>query len=100
MLSGASSATRWFSYSGARPTMATNKSGKAKKSAPDYTLEEARYLRHLAEAGIPVSIQLFGGEILEGTVEFFDTSFIRLTRDQAPNLFVYKHQIKYLFERE
>lgn len=79
--------------------MATGKTGKAKKSAPDYTLEEARYLRKLAESGTPVSVELFGGETLEGTVEFFDTSFIRLTRGDAPNLFVYKHQIKYLFER-
>jgi sRNA-binding regulator protein Hfq len=37
---------------------------------------------------------------VEGRVEFFDASFIRLTRDQQPNLFIFKHDIKYLFEAE
>jgi hypothetical protein len=33
-----------------------------------------------------------------GIVEFYDTDFIRLTRENAPNLFLYKHDIKYLYE--
>ena len=33
-----------------------------------------------------------------GTVEFFDAQFIRLTREEGPNLFLYKHDIKYLYE--
>ena len=35
---------------------------------------------------------------VEGIVEFYDVDFIRLTRDGEPNLFLYKHDIKYLYE--
>ena len=31
-------------------------------------------------------------------IEFYDSNFIRVTRDDAPNLFLYKHDIKYLYE--
>jgi hypothetical protein len=33
-----------------------------------------------------------------GIIEFYDANFIRLTRDNGPNLFLFKHDIKYLFE--
>ena len=79
--------------------MANKKTGKAKRSAPDHTLEEVKYLRHLTDSGKPVCIHLFGGEVLKGTVEFFDTDFIRLTRDREPNLFIFKRQIKLLYEQ-
>ena len=35
---------------------------------------------------------------VQGLVEFFDASFIRITRHNAPNLFLFKHDIKYLYE--
>ena len=34
-----------------------------------------------------------------GTIEYYDHSFIRLTRKDGPNLFIYKHDIKYIVER-
>lgn len=66
--------------------------------APDQTLEEVRYLRHLIENKIPVRVKLTDNEIVDGVIEFYDTGFIRLTRDGAPNLFLYKHDIKYFHE--
>jgi host factor-I protein len=71
-------------------------SGKTR--APEQTLEEIRYLRHLADKGILVRARLTNDEEVEGTIEFFDESFLRMTRNGAPNLFLYKHDIKYLFE--
>ena len=38
------------------------------------------------------------GEEVQGTVEYYDKSFIRITRDGLPNLFIFKHDIKYLME--
>jgi hypothetical protein len=35
---------------------------------------------------------------VEGLVEFYDANFIRITRTGAPNLFLFKHDIKYLYE--
>ena len=43
-------------------------------------------------------IHLVDDSELEGTVEFYDARFLRLTRETEPNLFVYKHEIKYLYE--
>ena len=71
---------------------------KAKTLAPDITLAEPRYLRALIEGKIPVVVKLVNNETLHGLVEYYDRHFIRLTRADSPNLFVYKHEIKYLFE--
>ena len=57
-----------------------------------------RYLRRLIENRIRVRVRLSSNEDVEGTVEYYDAAFIRLTRSGAPNLFIYKHDIKYLYE--
>ncbi len=71
---------------------------KAKTLAPDTTQAEPRYLRQLIDGAIPVTVKLVSNEFLQGTVEYYDRHFIRLTRDDGPNLFIYKHEIKYLYE--
>jgi sRNA-binding regulator protein Hfq len=73
---------------------------KSKSKAPDQTFEEVRYLRHLVEEQIPVRVRLADNEEIEGRIEFYDVNFIRLTRDNGPNLFLFKHDIKYLYEIE
>ncbi|HLH39588.1 MAG TPA: hypothetical protein VKX39_10610 [Bryobacteraceae bacterium] len=66
--------------------------------APEQTFEEVKYLRHLIEERIPVRVRLSDNQEVEGVVEFYDTNFIRITRQDAPNLFLFKHDIKYLYE--
>lgn len=68
--------------------------------APESTHEEVRYLKHLIDNGILVRVRLAGDEEVEGTIEYYDASFIRLTRTTGPNLFIFKHDIKYLYEVE
>jgi host factor-I protein len=70
----------------------------SKTKAPEQTFEEPKYLRRLADARARVRIRLSTNEEVEGVIEFYDESFIRLTRDGEPNLFLYKHDIKYLWE--
>jgi sRNA-binding regulator protein Hfq len=72
--------------------------GKTKTRAPEQTFEEVKYLKHLSEKGVPVRVRLANDEEVEGVIEFWDDSFIRITRKDAPNLFLFKHDIKYLFE--
>jgi host factor-I protein len=55
-------------------------------------------LRRLIDQGIRVTIKLSDNQEVSGLIEFYDQSFIRLTRDGGPNLFLYKHDIKYLYE--
>ena len=45
-----------------------------------------------------VRVKLTDGEEVTGAIEYYDQSFIRLTRDGAPNLFIFKHDIKYIQE--
>jgi host factor-I protein len=71
---------------------------KGSKKAPEQTFEEVKYLRYLIDNGVPVCIRLSDNEEVRGTIEFFDTNLIRLTRSGEPNLFLYKHDIKYLYE--
>jgi host factor-I protein len=66
--------------------------------APAHTLEEGRYLQDLIDNRTPVRIHLADDSELEGTIEFYDARFLRLTRDGEPNLFVYKHEIIYIYE--
>ena len=70
------------------------KSGRA----PEQTFEESKYLKRLIEDATPVRVKLLGGEEVGGTIEYYDQSFIRLTREGEPNLFVFKHDIQYLRE--
>jgi host factor-I protein len=43
-------------------------------------------------------VKLEDGETVSGVIEYYDVSFIRLTRDGEPNLFIFKHDIKYIQE--
>ncbi len=72
----------------------------SKTKAPEQTFEEVKFLRRLVESKARVRLRLTSDEEVDGTVEFFDESFLRLTRDGGPNLFVYKHDVKYLWEVE
>jgi sRNA-binding regulator protein Hfq len=45
-------------------------------------------------------IVLDGGEQLRGHIEWYDRSCIKVNRDDAPNLLVFKHAIRYLFKQE
>jgi host factor-I protein len=66
--------------------------------APEQTFEETRYLKQLIENQTPIRVTMVDGEIVSGVIEYYDHSFIRLTRDGQPNLFIFKHDIKYLSE--
>lgn len=69
------------------------------KSHPaDDTHQEAAYLKSLGEKQRPVRIKLMSGEIFRGWIEYYDRRMIRLTRQGAPNLFIYKHEIAYIAE--
>jgi sRNA-binding regulator protein Hfq len=76
-----------------------SQSAKSGAKAPEQTFEEVKYLKNLIENHTPVRLKLSNDEIIDGTIEYFDARFLRITRDNAPNLFVFKHDIKYLMER-
>ena len=71
---------------------------KGKTPPPDDTHQEAAYLKALGEKQAPVSIKLMDGEVVRGWIEYYDRRMVRLTRDGAPNLFIFKHDIAYIAE--
>jgi sRNA-binding regulator protein Hfq len=74
-------------------------SSKGKSSRPpEQTFEEIKYLKHLIEHKTLVCVKLSDGELVQGVIEYYDQRFIRITRAGAPNLFIFKHDIKYLYE--
>lgn len=54
----------------------------------------------MIETATPVRVKMVDGEEVQGTIEYYDKSFIRLTREGQPNLFIFKHDIKYLVEEK
>ena len=69
-----------------------------KAPPPEETFEEAAYLKDLGLQQKPVSIKLTDGEIVHGWIEYYDKNMVRLTREGAPNLFIFKHDIVYIAE--
>ena len=76
--------------------MASKPTGKPGTRAPEHTFEEVKFLKHLIENQITVKVKLSNNEEVSGVVEYYDASFIRITRTGKPNLFIFKHDIKYL----
>jgi sRNA-binding regulator protein Hfq len=67
---------------------------------PEQTLEEIKYLKQLIEKKTLVCVKLSDNEVVAGVIEYYDQRFIRITRTDQPNLFIFKHDIKYLFEAQ
>ena len=65
---------------------------------PDQTNAENFYYVKQMQSRTPVAVVLTDGEILRGSVEWYDRDCIKLTRYGSPNLLVYKHCIKYLYK--
>jgi host factor-I protein len=70
-----------------------------KTKAPAQTFREVEYLKQLVADRTPVTVKLITGEQFDGLVEYWDADFIRLTREPKANLFIYKRDIRYLYER-
>jgi host factor-I protein len=71
---------------------------KGRPAPPEQTSEEAAYLKSLGEKQKPVSIKLADGEVVKGWIEYYDKNMVRLTREDQPNLFIFKHEIMYIAE--
>lgn len=80
------------------PGLPPSQNKKKKAPPPEETFEEAGYLKALGEKQKIVSVKLTSGEVVRGWVEYYDRDMIRLTREGAPNLFIFKHDIFYIAE--
>jgi len=81
-----------------RPQGNANAGKRGRTPPPEETFEEAGFLKALGEKQKPVSVKLMDGQTVSGWVEYYDKHMIRLTREGAPNLFIFKHEIMYIAE--
>lgn len=73
--------------------------GRRRKGPPSgETGQEALYLKSLSDRQVTVAVKLRDGEVVQGWIEYFDDSMLRLTREGRPNLFIYKSQIRTISE--
>ena len=78
--------------SAARQTASANR----KKAPPPETAAEAFYYVKQMSGKTPMVVVLLDGERLEGVIEWYDESAIKVHRKGAPNVLLMKHAIKYM----
>jgi host factor-I protein len=71
---------------------------RKKPAPPEQTYAENFYFVKQMQSRTPVAVVLTDGEVLRGTVEWYDRDCIKLTRYGSPNLLIYKHSIRYLYK--
>jgi len=71
----------------------------AKKAAPsEQTNAENYYYQKQMQSKTPMVIVLRDGEEVHGYIEWYDKHCIKLNRNGAANLMIYKPAIKYMFK--
>jgi len=71
----------------------------SKKPAPPETPPaENCYRVKQMQSHTPMAVVLEDGEMLRGTVEWYDRDCIKLTRQGSPNLLIFKRVIKYVYK--
>jgi len=84
-----------------RPAQASPQSAappRKKPAPPEQTFAENFYYVKQMQSRTPVAVVLTDGEVLRGTVEWYDRDCIKLTRYGSPNLLIYKHFIRYIYK--
>jgi host factor-I protein len=65
---------------------------------PDQTNAENFYYMKQMQAKTPMVVVLKDGEVLEGIIEWYDKTCLKFNRESAPNLLLYKANIKYMYK--
>jgi sRNA-binding regulator protein Hfq len=79
----------------------SNGSNRGRRPAPaENTNAEAFYYLKQMNGQTPMVVVLNDGEELLGHIEWYDRNCLKVHRPEAPNLLVFKHQIKYLYKQE
>lgn len=81
----------------AQPAAASSAQSK-KKVPPETTNAESFYYKKQMDAHTPMVVVLQDGETLNGTIEWYDKASLKLHRDDAPNVLILKHNIKYIYK--
>jgi host factor-I protein len=73
-------------------------SGGKKMPPPETTNAENFYYQKQMQSKTPMVVVLRDGEQIHGVIEWYDRTCIKLNREGAPNLMIYKPSIKYMYK--
>jgi host factor-I protein len=73
-------------------------SGGKKVPPPESTNAENFYYQKQMQGKTPMVIVMRDGEQIHGVIEWYDRNCIKMNRNGAPNLVIYKPSIKYMFK--
>lgn len=73
---------------------------KRKMPPPTDTHAENYYFLKQMNKRTPMAVVMADGERVEGYIEWYDRNCFKLNREGAPNLLIYKRQVKYLYKLE
>ncbi|MBV9406726.1 MAG: RNA chaperone Hfq [Acidobacteriaceae bacterium] len=71
-----------------------------KNTPPDQTNAEQFYYSKQMQGKTHMVVVLTDGEQLEGVIEWYDRDCLKLNRNGAPNLLLFKHCIKYMYKAD
>jgi sRNA-binding regulator protein Hfq len=71
---------------------------RKKPVPPEQTNAENFYYVKQMQSKTPMVIVLGDGETIRGVIEWYDKQCIKVNRQGAPNLLIYKPSIKYLYK--
>jgi len=72
--------------------------GDRKVAPPEQTNAENFYYQKQMQSKTPMVIVLCDDEQVHGIIEWYDKNCIKINREGAPNLMIYKPSIKYLYK--
>jgi len=65
---------------------------------PTDTFAESYYFLKQMNKKTPMAVVYTDGQIVEGYIEWYDRNCIKLNRDDAPNLLIYKSSIRCIYK--
>jgi len=80
-----------------RPERLERPAGK-KTPPPEQTHAENFYYQKQMQAKTPMVIVMRDGETVQGVLEWYDKTCIKVNRAAQPNMLIYKAGIKYMFK--
>jgi len=89
-----------------RPNLAEYKEKMSRESSrkrphpPFETFAENYYYLKQMNKKTPMAISLMDGDIIKGYIEWYDKNCIKINRNNAPNLLIFKNNIKHIYKLE
>ena len=80
------------------PPVSRPPAASKKPVPPDQTNAENFYYMKQMQAKTPMVIVLTDGEVIQGVIEWYDKTCLKVNREGAPNLLLFKANIKYMYK--